>query len=103
MRFTDNFRRRVIMEIRDRGRVIWDPTQPHFRSCGARADAFHGVAYRLHDASIALDIRRMWNRWMKAMYNYKLGRLSRRPKFAREMSFIDDLGMDAITQIAHIF
>ncbi|KAH7711065.1 hypothetical protein AAVH_21651 [Aphelenchoides avenae] len=81
MRFTDNFRRHVIAEIRDRARVVWDPTEPGFHSCGARSDAFHGVAYRLHDASIQQDVRRMWHRWACAVYDYKLKRLSRKPNF----------------------
>ncbi|KAH7709248.1 hypothetical protein AAVH_23484 [Aphelenchoides avenae] len=85
MRFDDNFRRRVIAEIRDRARVIWDPTEPGFHACGARSFAFHGVAYRLRSANMQLDVRRMWHRWAKAFYDYKLKRVSRKPKFYNDL------------------
>ncbi|KAH7698496.1 hypothetical protein AAVH_34408 [Aphelenchoides avenae] len=103
MRFTDSFRRRVIAEIRERARVVWDPTEPRFHSCGARSDAFHGVAYRLHDASIQQDIRRMWHRWARAVYDYKLKRISRKSKFYADLYFIASLDMDLISTVAHMY
>ncbi|KAH7705089.1 hypothetical protein AAVH_27709 [Aphelenchoides avenae] len=100
MRFNDNFRRRVIIEIRDRARVIWDPAQPGFHAIGARQYAFHGVAYRLSSADIQLDIRRMWNRYVRSFLDYKLKRLSRKPKFYRELSFLNELGMGMLHTVA---
>lgn len=112
VRYTDNYRCNVIHEIHVRGRVIWDPQEPQFRSVGARNYAFDGVPERLglvqtvRDAvygnSAIQDIRRMWRQWVRAYYAYKQRR-TRKPKFAPELSFLDELSMDSLNAIASMY
>ncbi|KAH7693985.1 nuclease HARBI1-like protein [Aphelenchoides avenae] len=107
MRFTDDFRRRIILEIRNSksktGRIIWDPSEPNFNAYGSRSYAFAGVAHRLSSADIALEIRRMWHKWAVSFYNYKLRKVKRRPKFYYDLHFLNGLTMDHLSSAANRF
>lgn len=100
MRFTDDFRRRIIVEIHLRARVVWDPSEPGFHTYGARSYAFAGVAHRLSSADIALDIRRMWHKWALSFYKYKMRQTTRRPKFYYELQFLAGLTADHLSTVA---
>ncbi|KAH7684676.1 hypothetical protein AAVH_40817 [Aphelenchoides avenae] len=112
VRYTDNYRRRVIHEVHVRGRVIWDPS-PDFYSSGARKYAFDGVADRLgllrtlHDALYGNaafdDIRRMWRQWVRSFYAYKMRRVARKPKFYAELSFLNELNIGQLGVVASMF
>ncbi|KAH7709110.1 hypothetical protein AAVH_23611 [Aphelenchoides avenae] len=103
MRLTDAYRKRIIAEIRDRARNVWDPSEASFHSRGARSHAFQGVAFRLGGEADQLDIRRMWFRWARAFYDYKMQRLKRKPKYHRELCFLADLSMDQLHAVAMTF
>lgn len=103
MRFNDGYRRRVIAEIRDRARNVWDPSEVSFGLRGTRSYAFQGVAFRLGGGADQLDIRRMWSRWARSFYNYKMRRLQRKPKFHRELCFLDTLSMQQLHTVAMTF
>ncbi|KAH7706214.1 hypothetical protein AAVH_26561 [Aphelenchoides avenae] len=113
VRYTDHYRRRVIHEVHIRARVIWDPTEPNFYSSGARKYAFDGVADRLglmrtlHDAlygnAAFEDIRRMWRQWVRSFYAYAMRRISRKPKFYAELSFLNELSIDQLGVVAGMF
>ncbi|KAH7708567.1 hypothetical protein AAVH_24178 [Aphelenchoides avenae] len=84
MRFDDDFRRRIIAEIRLRARVT-------------------GIAHRLTSADIAVEIRRMWHQWAVSFYKYKTRRTTRRPKFFYDLHFLNGLTMDYLWVVANRF
>ncbi|KAH7708605.1 hypothetical protein AAVH_24136 [Aphelenchoides avenae] len=113
VRYSDNYRRRVIHEVHVRARVIWDPTEPQFYSSGARKHAFDGIAGRLHlfrtlrdalygNAAIE-DLRRMWRQWVRSFYAYKMRRQARKPKFYAELSFLSELTIEQLSSVAAMF
>ncbi|KAH7699795.1 hypothetical protein AAVH_33099 [Aphelenchoides avenae] len=113
VRYTDDYRRRVIHEVHVRARVIWDPTEPQFYSNGARRYAFDGIACRLHlfrtlhDAlygnAAVEDLRRMWRQWVRSFYAYKTRRASRKPKFFAELSFLNELTTEQLNMVSSMY
>ncbi|KAH7708934.1 hypothetical protein AAVH_23810 [Aphelenchoides avenae] len=101
MRFTDNYRRRLIAEVRDRGHVIWDPQASQFSHSGARTYAFLQIADRLGGGADAVDLRRMWRKLAISYYNYKARVTNRRPKFHAELSFLNSVSADMLHLVSH--
>lgn len=101
MRFTDSYRRRVIAEVRDRERCIWDPREPGFAHSGARTYAFVQIAYRLGGGADAIDVRRMWRKLAISFSNYKGRQSARRPKFFNELAFLDEVPAAMLNFVAH--
>lgn len=102
MRCSDNFRRRVIFEVRHEP-AIWDLTHPLSNSYGARSYSWQTIAFKMGVADNALDLRRMWRGWLKAFLKYTFCESHRQPKYYLDMHFLQACSADHLLSLKYRF
>ncbi|KAH7725958.1 hypothetical protein AAVH_06399 [Aphelenchoides avenae] len=86
----DNYRRNVILGPASTPSTASPTAFGHIRTL---RDALYGNgAFE--------DIRRMWRQWVRSFYAYKMRRVSRKPKFYAELSFLNELTTEQLSIVA---